>query len=198
MNNSMAPVVHKLDMSACSPDKVNTKYIRALYDDYYILQYSNLGLCFNDYKNTIIKNLRSCIECKNIPEFIFLDFLENEILNINNYTRINDIQGNPNIFKFKLLYKSYLRINLEGIKLIFSKDENFGDGGNSNETNPVYKSSLLKNIEQVCKEYNIVLIFLCSLIGFMSSVDVVGFMSSVDVSDLISNIISISKLNHTL
>ena len=119
-------------------------------------EYNILVVNISDYKNTIIKNLRSCIECKNIPEFIFLDFLENEILNINNYTRINDIQGNPNIFKFKLLYKSYLRINLEGIKLIFSKDENFGDGGKDDfsSKNKILKKLCENNEIKNNKNYN--------------------------------------------
>jgi len=83
MNNSLAPVVHKLDMSACSPDKVNTKYIRGLYDDYYILQYSNLGISFNDYKNTLYRSVVFSNPQKQVLSFTPMksmqvsDFIEN-------------------------------------------------------------------------------------------------------------------------
>jgi len=50
------PVLHKLDMDACSSDKIKKKFIRGLYADYYLLQYDKIGLCFNDYKNMLYRS----------------------------------------------------------------------------------------------------------------------------------------------
>uniref|UniRef100_A0A6C0JMV1 Uncharacterized protein n=1 Tax=viral metagenome TaxID=1070528 RepID=A0A6C0JMV1_9ZZZZ len=52
----LEPVLHKLDMDACSPEKIKKKFIRGLYSDYYLLQYEKLGLCFNDYKNMLYRS----------------------------------------------------------------------------------------------------------------------------------------------
>jgi len=56
MMGFLEPVLHKLDMDACSPEKIKKKFIRGLYSDYYLLQYEKLGLCFNDYKNMLYRS----------------------------------------------------------------------------------------------------------------------------------------------
>lgn len=81
MNNFLAPVVHQLDMSACSPNKINTKFIRGVHDDYYILQYSKLGICFDDYNSLLYRSVvfsypqrrvLSFTPMKSIPSTVFM------------------------------------------------------------------------------------------------------------------------------
>lgn len=53
MNNKLPSVVYCLDIDSCSTNKIEKKQI----NDYYILRYNKLGMCFNDYKNMIYRSV---------------------------------------------------------------------------------------------------------------------------------------------